>query len=110
MMRKLSRIVAAVAASVMLAAIGMFDAHAASASETQHFPLCHRHNGNRVCVYAAWSPGVKMAAPSTSRPAGFESSKGPRIVFVGDPFWINTTPGVEAFGIPAAGCTPVAFT
>jgi hypothetical protein len=48
------------------------------------------------------------AAPAhaASIPPGSESTDNPDVIFVGDPFWTTTTPGVSAFGIPAAGCTP----
>jgi hypothetical protein len=110
-MKNTSRIVAAVAASVMFAAAGAFDAHTALASEiryfsptseTQHYRLCHRHNGRHFCEYMTWSYGRTMPRPSTSIPAGSES---PRTIFVGDPFWTNTTPGVQAFAMPTS-CTP----
>jgi hypothetical protein len=103
--------IAAMAASVMLAAFGVSGVSAASASESHHAPsvsetryapLCHRQDGSRICLQVSWSGGIKMPALSAPIPEG---SKNPKTIIVGDPFWINTTPGVEAFAIPTS-CSP----
>lgn len=67
----------------------------------------------RVTVIAitalALGVGGSAAAPahaSTALPTGSISYDNPDFIFVGDPFWTTTTPGVEAFAMPAAGCTP----
>jgi hypothetical protein len=60
-----------------------------------------------VIAVSALALGVGgFAAPAHAAETGSVSYANPDVIFVGNPFWTTTTPGVSAFAIPAAGCTP----